>query len=237
VLLAPKDAALLIRQTRTPGSILVGGQAVTFWKDFFGVAARVPASLTRDIDYLATPAEARAARAGLSLPGKLALAPPEDMPNTAVLTVRMDGYAYPIYIDFLSGLIGLDSKEVRSSAVTVEYEGEPLKVIHPIPLMKSKLWNLKQLQAKRTLEGIEQARLSIEIVAAYLRSRSDLGRSALLKTIEHVGKFAATEPARFAREHYSLECLDAVPPEILRSPILPDRFRETRWPQLVAATR
>jgi hypothetical protein len=233
VTLDPKDAAVLIRQTRSENTVLVGGQAVAFWIDYFGIPPRL-AALTEDIDYLGTRREAKLANARLEFPHKFKVGTPEDLPNTALLSVNMEGYEAPILIDYLSAVIGVDSREIARSAVTIDVDGEALKVIHPIQLMKSKLWNLYRLRAKRTAEGIEQARLAIEIVAAFLK-KAELNQRQTLKVIEAIGKFAATHPARYGREHYNLECLKAIPTEILEANSLPAAFREKRWPQIVAA--
>lgn len=207
--LDPEDAAQLIRQTRSENSILIGGQAIAFWIRHFGIAARLKA-LTADIDYLGTRREAQIASARLSPPHALRLAAPEDLPTTAVLSVTLAGYREPVLIDYLSGVIGPESREIVRTAVTVEFEGQPLKIIHPFPLLQSKIWNLYRLAGKQTPEGIEQARLAIEIQAAFLR-KARLTRRELLKAIEKIGRFAATEPARHARRRFGLECLKAIP--------------------------
>ena len=233
--LEPKDAAALIGQTRSENTVLIGGQAVAFWIDYFAIRARLPA-LTVDIDYLGTRREAQLADARLRYPHKLKLAAPEDLPNTALLSVTLEGYKDPILIDYLAGIIGVDSRAIVRSAVTIDFQGEPLKIIHPIHLMQAKIWNLYRLTGKRTREGVEQGRLAIEIVAAFLRT-VELGRRDLLKAIESIGKFAATDPARDARERYGLQCLKAVPEEVFREGGLPRAFHERRWPQIVAAAR
>jgi len=235
VTLSPKDAAVLIRQTRSENTVLVGGQAVAFWIDYFGISPRLPA-LTEDIDYLGTRREAKLANARLEFPHKFKVGTPADLPNTALLSVNMDGYKDPILIDYLSGVIGVDSREIARSAVTVDIDGQALKIIHPIQLMKSKLWNLYRLGSKRSAEGIEQARLSIEIVAAFLE-KEKLNQRQTLKVIGTIGRFAATRPARYAREHYDLDCLKAIPTEILEGNSLPTAFREIRWPQILAAAK
>jgi len=56
----------------------------------------------------------------------------------------------------------------------------------------------------------------------------------LLKSIEAIGKFAPTLPARFASENYGLDCLKAVPASVLREGVLPEAFRKKRWPQILA---
>ncbi len=56
--LRPEDAALLIAQTRSEKTVLIGGQAVAFWIRQFRIRPRL-AALTVDIDFLGTKAEAK----------------------------------------------------------------------------------------------------------------------------------------------------------------------------------
>ena len=238
-MLRPQDAAGLIAQTCTESTVLVGGQAVAFWIAYFGVRSRL-AALTKDIDFLGTRNDAKRAAARLALPHQLKLATFDDAPpNTAVLSVRLEGYPEPVMIDYLSGVLGLDSKDIVRSAVSVEVDKARLGVVHPLLLLQAKVWNLYRIPAKRTPEGIEQTRLAIEIAAAFIESRM-AARAApreLLKAVETGGRFAATAPARYAREQHALECLKAVPPPVLKKGVLPAAFHQERWPRILAAAR
>ena len=234
--LKPRDAALLIEQTRSDNTVLIGGQAVAFWIQYFAIPPRLSA-LTRDIDYLGTKAEAKRASARLKFPHKLRIASLDDAtPNTAVLSVEMKGYPDPVLIDYLSGIIGVESNAIKKSAVVIEFHGQPLRVLHPLLLLQAKLWNLYRLEEKRTAEGVEQARLAIAIGAALLE-QAQMRQRELLNAVEAIGKFAATSPARFVAERYGLECLTAIPESIFKAGVLPKAFHEKRWPQIVAATR
>jgi hypothetical protein len=234
VTLKPEDAAFLISQTRSEKAVLVGGQAVAFWVKQFSLRPRLPA-LTVDIDFLATRAEAKRIAAGLSVPHVLKTAMLDDnTPNSAVLLVKLDGYPRPILIDFMAGIVGVDSKGVEKSAVEVEFDGQPLRIIHPLHLLQSKIGNLYHLGSKRTEAGIEQARLAIEIAASFLE-HATLAKRERLKAIESIGRYAATAPARYAAENFGLDCLDAVPASLLRKGALPEDFLKRRWPQILAS--
>lgn len=232
--LKPGDAAFLIGQTRSEKSVLVGGQAVAFWVKQFSLRPRLPA-LTVDIDFLATRAEAKRVAARLSVRHVLNTAMLDDnTPNSAVLLVMLDDYPQPILIDFMAGIVGVDSKAVERSAVEVEFDGQPLRIIHPLHLLQSKIGNLYHLGSKRTEAGHEQARLAIEIAASFLE-QARLGKRERLKAIESVGKYAATAPARYAAENFGLDCLNAVPASLLRKGALPEDFLKKRWPQILAS--
>lgn len=231
--LKPEDAAFLIGQTRSEKTVLVGGQAVAFWVKQFGLRPRLPA-LTVDIDFLATRAEAKRVAARLSVRHVLKTAMLDDnTPNSTVLLVMLDGYPQPVLIDYMAGIIGVDSKAVEKSAVEVEFDGQPLRIIHPLHLLQSKIGNLYHLGSKRTEAGVEQARLAIQITASFLE-QARLAKRERLKAIESIGKYAATAPARYAAESFGLDCLNAVPVSLLRKGALPEDFLKKRWPQILA---
>lgn len=231
--LSPEDAARLIGETHSDNAVLIGGQAVSIWSRYFNIQARLP-TLTNDIDYLGTKIEAKRVSDRLKLPHKLKIATFDDnTPSSALLSVQLKGYPEPVLIDYLATIIGVESKAVEKSAVVVEFEGKPLRILHPLQLLQAKIWNLYRLERKRTPEGIEQARLAIEIAAAFIR-RSAMEQRDLLNAIEAVGRFAITSPARFAEEKYGLDCLKAVPASVLKKGVLPEDFRKKRWPQILA---
>ena len=233
-MLTPEDAAWLIARTTTEKTVLIGGQAVSFWARYFGIASRLPA-LTRDIDYFGTKAQAARVASGLKFPHTLKIATLDDAtPNSAVLMVPMQGYVEPIVIDYLASILGVRSSDIHNSAVTVEIDGQRLQVLHPLQLLRAKIWNLYKLEDKRTLEGIEQARLSIEIAAAYVKE-ANTEQPFLLDSIETIARFSATAPARFANEHFQLNCLKAIPESAFDEGVLPPEFYKKRWPQLLKA--
>ncbi len=231
--LRPEDAALLIAQTRSEKTVLIGGQAVAFWIRQFRIRPRL-AALTVDIDFLGTKAEAKRISARLKIPHKLRIATFDDnTPNSALLSVDLKGYPEPILIDYLASIVGVDSKAIEESAIVAEFEGQPLRVLHPLHLLQAKISNLYHLSAKRTPEGIEQARLAIEIAAAFIE-QAGVGQRDRLDAIETIGSFAATSAARFAADTYGLDCLKAVPASMLREGALPENFLKKRWPQILA---
>jgi hypothetical protein len=234
VILAPEDAAWLIKETASDQTVLIGGQAVAFWATYFGLSPRIPA-LTRDIDYLGTKAAAKSVSQRLKIPHKLSIATLDDATaSAAVLVVPVEGYPEPIIIDYLASILGVATADIKKSAVTVEIDNAPLRVMHPLQLLQSKIWNLYILEEKRTDEGREQARLAVEIAAAYVNEAATTQRE-LLDAIETIAKFSATAPSIFARKNFQLECLDAIPTHAFEKNILPSDFHEKRWPQLLKA--
>jgi len=147
----------------------------------------------------------------------------------------MTGYPEPVTIDYLASIIGIESKDIEKTAILAEFQGKPLRVLHPLLLLQAKIWNLYRLEEKRTPEGIEQARLAIEIASAFIKS-ANMSQRDLLNAVETIAKFAATSPARFAKR-YGLDCMNAIPDMIFKKGVLPAAFHEKRWPQLVAAAK
>lgn len=233
MILKPDDAARLIAETRSEKTVLIGGQAVAFWIKYFNIQPKLP-GLTVDIDYLGTKTDAKRVSDRLKIRHKFKDATFDDnTPNSALLSVEMDGYPEPVLIDYMINIFGVESNAIQKSAVTVEFQGEPLRVLHPLQLMQAKIWNLYRLDGKRTPEGIEQARLAIEIVAAFIE-QAGMSKRDLLDTIEAIGRFAPTQPARFAEEQYGLDCMKAIPASVLREGVLPEAFHKKRWPQILA---
>ncbi len=74
----------------------------------------------------------------------------------------------------------------------------------------------------------------MEIAAAYVKEANTTQRS-LLESIETIAKFSATAPARFANEHFRLQCISAIPRHVFDKGVLPPEFHEKRWPQLLKA--
>src|SRR5687768_17160014 len=61
-------------------------------------------------------------------------------------------------IDFLSGIVGLDTDALRKRAshLTLE-DGTTLQVLHPLDVLESRLRNLDVLPSKRNAIGVAQA--------------------------------------------------------------------------------
>jgi len=130
-------------QKATQPAILVGGQSLTFWVDYFKIP--VPKSdtpyLTQDADVLATKRDARIIAAELH--GTLNIPTPGDhTPNTAVVTYSTpDGRT--LFVDFMGSLIGLTNEEIRRTAVELEHPKYGfIRILHPTLVLKSRIVNL-----------------------------------------------------------------------------------------------
>lgn len=227
-LLTLQDASPVLTALSGSPAILVGGQAIAFWSDYYNIASDLPA-ITRDIDFYGGSDAVAFGENALSLYHVEAYLPDLDdsTPNSGKLTCTVNGQS--IEIDFLYSLIGLSDDEIESTATSVEFQHNVLNVLHPLLCLKSKVNNLAVLIGKRTPEGIEQVRLSIEIVSAYLNELLAKDQRAAIKICEHLFRLALRESALFVNYQYNLDVIDAIPIDQFNVP----EFIQTRVPQVI----
>jgi hypothetical protein len=73
-------------------------------------------------------------------------------------------------VDFLSGVVGLTTKDLIRRAIEMEMPDiGRLRVIHPIDVLDSRIQNLHLLPEKRTDAGIAQSRLAVDVARAFIR--------------------------------------------------------------------
>lgn len=217
--------------------VLVGGQALNFWAGFFGSRGRLPARseplTSKDLDFVGAPDAARAFAQRLGAAMRLA-----DMDhataNYAVLECR-DGAGRELQVDFLDRVCGVDPKDLEDTALTVSPMDESrgglvFRVIHPVVCMESRLSNCVELAKYQDAHGKEQAVVSIACARAMLLELLDAGHIEAANALnERIFRFRMGRTGRKAAERFSLECFDAV----VVDDRLPERFRDTRYPQMV----
>lgn len=217
----------------SPRGLLVGGQALAFWADHLHV--RLPATLasgvTGDVDFIADSGLAR--ELGERLGWKVWIPTLDDAtPQTGKVSHRLrDGRVKQV--DFLSGVIGLTTKDVARRAVRMHVPsvGE-LRVMHPVDVLDSRIQNLHVLPEKRTEAGIAQAALAIEVARAFLRQEiAATGERAGLKLLERIAAIAADIAAVRVFLLHGIDPLAAVPLEDFRTT---PALHRVRWPQIVA---
>ncbi len=218
----------------SPEGLLVGGQALAFWADYFSV--RRPAGLedgvTADADFIGDSELAR--RLGKQLGWTTWIPPLDDAtPQTGKVTRRLKNGTVK-QVDFLSGVVGLTTKDLARRAVELEVPGAGvLRVIHPIDVLDSRIQNLHALPEKRNRAGIAQAQLAIDVARASIRREiATEGERAGLKLLERVADIAAETAAVRVFLLYGVDPLAAVPLEDFRTTAA---LHKTRWPLIVAA--
>jgi hypothetical protein len=153
--------------------ILVGGQSLTAWVQYFKI--ELPAFegpyLTADADFLGSKVEAEVIARYLHGTTK-APAPDDPTPNTAIIEFTGER-GEKLLIDMLIGVLGVPTPEARKLAVPVELAGcEPIQVLHPLLVLESRCHNLERLSHKRDGNGITQARVACQVVTRYLAELS-----------------------------------------------------------------
>src|ERR1700735_1925778 len=168
--LTPEDVRKIL-SICSPRGLLVGGQALAFWADHLRVErpASLVSGVTADADFIGNSALAKDLARHLGW--QLWIPALDDAtPQTGKVTHRTKSGAVK-QVDFLSGVIGLTTKDLVRRAIEMEMPDiGHLRVIHPIDVLDSRIQNLHLLPEKRTDAGIAQARLAVEVVRAFIRA-------------------------------------------------------------------
>lgn len=220
--------------------VLVGGQALAVWVDYFGIAASWgtadDAAITRDTDFLGD--RELVERMAKAVPART-LFPPRRALTALVgqLEIPLPGDTF-LNVDVIRKVVGVDAEMIRKRAVAIEFgqAGETIRfaVMHPVDVLRSRLANLVKVAQKRTPEGVQQLRLAIEVVRHFIARVAAEGDGAegqkrALKAIEAVAKLASSAAGREARKTFAIDFIDAVPADRIKS----ERFRKERWPRLL----
>ena len=221
-------------------AILVGGQSLTFWVDYFKIP--VPKGdtpyLTQDADVLATKHDARTF--ATELHGTLNIPKADDhTPNTAIVTYKTpDGRT--LFVDFMGTLIGLTNEEIRKTAVEFEHHDYGLiRVLHPTLVLKSRIVNLHRLQSKRDSNGIEQARLAVPVANAFFENYVSMGLAGkvpdryLIDRVMWLGKLALSEAGIYVYTQWGIDVMAAAPVDLIAN----KKFHTEHWPRLDARIR
>jgi hypothetical protein len=230
--LAPEDVRKIL-SICSPRGLLVGGQALAFWADHLQVERppNLVSGVTADADFIGDSLLAK--ELGKRLGWETWIPALDDStPQTGKVTHRLaDGGVKQV--DFLSGVVGLTTKDLARRAVEMEVPGiGRLRVIHPVDVLDSRIQNLHLLPEKRTDAGIAQARLAVDVVRAFTRQQvAELGERLGLKLLERVADIAADIGAVRVFLLYGIDPLAGVPLEDFRTT---SALHKVRWPQITA---
>ncbi len=213
-------------------AILVGGQALSIWANFYQVAIPMvlTANVTRDVDFIGSADTALIVKAGLSnkdwkfeqiTPGTLS-------PVTAQLTLQTQSGVKEI--DFLGSIVGLHTDDVRKRAVPLVLpDGSVVTILHPLDVLASRLHNLAEIPETRNSKGVAQAELAIGIAGAFLRdTNAQRTERELFNQIERIRVIVTNDTiASICRQH-GLDVLSCVPLDQITN----ENFKIRRWPQI-----
>ena len=214
--------------------VLVGGQALAFWADHFGVSrpSDLVAAVSADADFIADGEFAR--QLAHVLGWKVWIPGLDDATfQTGKVTRKLrDGSVKQV--DFLAGVAGLATEDVvrRSLEMEVPQIGR-LRVMHPIDVLDSRIQNLALIPAKRNQAGVSQARLSIDAARAFISAEIvERGERKALPLLERIAEIAQDGGAIGVFLRYDIDPLRAVPLEDFR---LTTALHSQRWPQVLTA--
>jgi len=230
--LTPEDVQKIL-SICSPRGLLVGGQALAFWADHLRVErpANLVSGVTADADFIGDSLLAK--DLGKRLGWQTWIPALDDStPQTGKVTHRTKTGGVK-QVDFLSGVVGLTSKDLARRAVEMEVPDIGLlRVIHPIDVLDSRIQNLHLLPGKRTDAGIAQARLAVDVVREFIRQEvASRGERVGLKLLERIADIAADIAAVRVFLLYDIDPLQAVPLEDFRTT---SALHKVRWPQIVA---
>jgi len=213
-------------------AILVGGQALSIWANFYQVAIPtvLTAHVTRDVDFIGSADAALIVKGGLSnkdwkfeqiRPGALSSV-------TAQLTLETENGIKEI--DFLGSIVSLHTDDVRKRAVPLDLpDGSVVTVLHPLDVLASRLHNLAEIPEKRNDQGVAQAELAISIAGACLRDTiAHRTERELFNQIERIRIIVTNDTIASICRQYALDVLTCVPLDQITN----ENFKNLRWPQI-----
>lgn len=222
--------------------VLVGGQALAFWVDYYGLSPQelsVPA-ISNDVDFLAQSAGnkdpvrrfAQAIGGQAVFPNKRALTA---LVGQAVREMSDEEY---LNVDVIFRVVGLEGEKVRKHAVKITAgDGRAsFLVMHPLDVLQSRLANLHKLPDKQNDKGRMQLALAIAVAREFLRcaardahaAETAAGRSPLQGFVSTIERMAVQDAGRKVAARHGLHVADAIDPLL----IPPGPFWTKRWPAL-----
>jgi len=111
-------------------------------------------------------------------------------------------------------------------------DGIQLKGLHPLDVLESRLCNLQSIPAKRNEFGVEQLRLAIAVVRAFIDDYLAEGNDPrqMRQAVKRVVKMALATRLAHVAFSYGIDVLAALPVERIRDPA----FHQRQWPSVLA---
>ena len=217
--------------------VLVGGQALAFWVALYQI--RIPefepgtnrrfVAISRDTDFLGN--RGLVQNLAEKIPGGKPRYQLRSAISRLVGIVEID---FPdngfMNIDVIDKVAGLDLEHVEKRAIDARTEsGIPFKVLHPLDVLASRVYNIATFEEKQTDNGRMQLLLSLQVANCYIRgTAASLGEKTALRQIEEVVRLAKSKEGRIAKG-YGANFFDAIPYDAIHS----ENFRDIRLPQII----
>ena len=231
--LTPEEVERILRACGT-GAILVGGQALATWAVHYGIqpVGQLSRVVTMDADFIGTSVIAQSLQRSLGRPWKIRKGTLDDVGGQVAKVYAKTATGIK-QIDFLSGVVGLDTDAVRKRATAITLrDGVAINVLHPLDVLESRLRNLDSIPAKRNAIGAEQARLAVSVVRAFIEDYMDGGNDPrqVRQAVKRIEKIALDTRLVQVALGYDIDVLAAIPVARIAYP----RFHELQWPRMQA---
>jgi hypothetical protein len=213
-------------------ALLVGGQALALWAEYFRVepVGQLSGKVTLDVDFIGTRQVAEKLRAALGW--HIYFPTIEDAtPQTAKVSTTLPGGGVK-QVDFLNAITGLNTANVQSRAAELELRsGTRIRILHPLDVLESRLRNLDILPAKRNPIGIAQAELAITVAGKFFNLLLESGEQmrTILDAVKRISQIALDLRLSKVAFDYDLNPLASVPWLRIDSAA----FQSKRWPQIL----
>ena len=216
--LTPNEVERILRACGTE-ALLVGGQALATWAVHYNIqpVGQLSRVVTMDAGFIGTSDIAQALQRSLGLPWKLRKGTLDDVGGQVakVYAKTEDGIKQ---VDFLSGIVGLDTAAVRKRAAEITLrDGVAISLLHPLDVLESRLRNLDSIPSKRNAIGVAQARLAVSVVRAFIEDYMDGGNDprAVRQAVKRVERIALDTRLNHVALTYDIDVLAAIPVERL----------------------
>lgn len=219
----PQEVKPILQALADAGIVLVGGQAINVWSLLYEQPETEPWRSSRpytsfDADALADKAEllvaARAIEnAGFQIEVCLPESPEESLLNTGLVRARKG--PDEISVNLLQRLGGLNTQEIRETAVTVSWEHLDVLLLHPLLCVESKAHNLNTLPQDKPDEPRQDRKhliLAVANLREYLIARSQPEHvSAVLRTAQRLVDLAYHQLGCETLTCHGVDALDGIP--------------------------
>jgi hypothetical protein len=212
---APISKELLERVLALVGNqmILVGGQALAYWASYYGIPEPV-AAVSKDADFIGVREDVRRIAVGL----KAAARYPHERMNTSIIgRVELDiSDTEYIHIDVLNHVYGdISVKAVRARSYEASRGATTFRVMHPLDVLQGRLENVHGLREKQDEHGLEQLRLAVSMVRAFLLDPPDSAPASqdqriTLKHVQRIERMALSDAGRKLAKRYGVRVADAL---------------------------
>lgn len=241
----PADMVARVLACAPENLVLIGGQALAYWMDVYGVHDKLglAPAVSRDVDFFTPNAADTESLKGFAnaIGGKAevrsihALSP---LIGSAIAPAS-EGRVYNV--DLLHDVMGLERQKLEANAVRVElpYDGKLLRVMHPLDLLASRNMNLHRLQDKQDEVGRSQLKLAIAVAREYLLQAIDAAydntqvseeerQREVFNLIAVVSDYSTEDAAKKNAERHGIHLADAIPAWRVSAEV----FWLRQWPRL-----